>query len=249
MLVDIQYYDTYYLCQVASNLLGFAYVRLTDSFLESIFYEDGKILPFEKFSLLHKYCKWVAYQVFTDDKEEDGESLAHEYMLRKSTGQWNEHSGVLYVDKVINRILNSNLDFFRWIEGRPCEMQTLSAEDYDDLRSEYLCEVLASEDFDECTDRIASEMFYVLFQNRKFLLDFNSFISRNNPFKQQRVTIPHWVKRAVFYRDRGMCVFCGKDLTGLYNNLGDRAVHYDHIISLTEMGLNDVSLLFTASTE
>ena len=26
--------------------------------------------------------------------------------------------------------------------------------------------------------------------------------------------MPEWVKRAVFYRDRGRCVLCGKDLSG-----------------------------------
>jgi len=48
------------------------------------------------------------------------------------------------------------------------------------------------------------------------------------------------VKRAVLFRDKGCCVFCKRDLTGLYSILEDKEKHFDHIVPLNEGGLNDV---------
>ena len=82
---------------------------------------------------------------------------------------------------------------------------------------------------------------YILFQNRDFLLRFNEQVAVmfcEHPRK--RVYVPEWVKRAVLFRDRGCCVFCKKDLTGLYSLLEDNEKHFDHIVPLNEGGINDV---------
>ncbi|MBV4522630.1 HNH endonuclease [Pseudomonas sp. SWRI74] len=55
----------------------------------------------------------------------------------------------------------------------------------------------------------------------------------------KRVTIPKWVRRAVFYRDRGRCVLCDKDLFGQINLENHK--NYDHIVPLAKHGLNDTS--------
>ena len=51
--------------------------------------------------------------------------------------------------------------------------------------------------------------------------------------------IPDWVRRAVFFRDRGMCVTCGIDLSGLGSIWSDE--HFDHIVPLASGGLNDIT--------
>lgn len=48
--------------------------------------------------------------------------------------------------------------------------------------------------------------------------------------------IPKWVKRAVFHRDKSRCVFCNKDLTGVYTTLNNS--NYDHILPLDKMRTN-----------
>ena len=53
----------------------------------------------------------------------------------------------------------------------------------------------------------------------------------------RRTKLPTWMKRGVFYRDRGRCINCGKDLTGAI--VTGEEVHYDHIIPLAEGGTND----------
>lgn len=82
---------------------------------------------------------------------------------------------------------------------------------------------------------------YILFQNRDFLLRFNeqqAVAFEDNP--RTRVYIPEWVKRAVLFRDKGCCVFCKKDLTGLYTLLEDNEKQFDHIVPLHDGGINDV---------
>ena len=70
---------------------------------------------------------------------------------------------------------------------------------------------------------------------------FNYWLANSNPYKMKRSSIPVWVKRAVKYRDKGRCVMCDKDLSGLLDIEDDNSVHYDHIISLNDNGLNDIT--------
>jgi 5-methylcytosine-specific restriction endonuclease McrA len=67
--------------------------------------------------------------------------------------------------------------------------------------------------------------------------DYKRFFAR--PGMLRRVHFPSWVQRAVFFRDRGMCVICNKDLSGIVA-IGSEE-HYDHIIPLALGGLNDVT--------
>ncbi len=103
--------------------------------------------------------------------------------------------------------------------------------------------------FEELFSRRADEAVHILFYNRNFLLRFNeltaetiketkfpnSLITKKGRLK--RINIPEWVKRAVFHRDKGRCVYCNTDLTNLYNTLIEK--NYDHIVPLDLYGTND----------
>jgi hypothetical protein len=95
--------------------------------------------------------------------------------------------------------------------------------------------------FDSFIVQLSNELFYILFQNRAFLYSFNIRLSGYNHVIKDRIIIPSWAQRAVFFRDHGFCVFCGKDLSGTFHVTEDREIHYDHIISLADNGINDVS--------
>ena len=96
---------------------------------------------------------------------------------------------------------------------------------------------------------IANEIVHILFTNKNFLIDFNKLVVRTleeteipeqylTPKKTiKRQNIPQWVKRAVFHRDKGRCVFCNKDLTGIITTLNSS--NFDHILPLDKMGTND----------
>jgi hypothetical protein len=93
----------------------------------------------------------------------------------------------------------------------------------------------------------SKEAEHILFLNRHFLLSFHASLAeflRTSAGKKQipalpipRVTIPRWVKRAIYFRDSGRCVFCNTDLSGLLDIESDE--HYDHIVALASGGVND----------
>ena len=104
---------------------------------------------------------------------------------------------------------------------------------------------------------ISEEVVYILFNDKRFLVQFNRLVRnvildeddsystlvewpeglRNKDGTIKRCTIPQWVKQAVYHRDKGRCVFCNRDLTGLVNTLNQK--NFDHIIPLKDYGTND----------
>ena len=113
------------------------------------------------------------------------------------------------------------------------------------------------EKFIEFFEMISDEVVHILFNDKHFLVLFNRLIrnvlidedgtyadyvkwpenSRNENGTIRRCHIPQWVKNAVFHRDKGRCVFCNKDLTGLVTTLNSK--NYDHIVPLKDYGTND----------
>lgn len=103
--------------------------------------------------------------------------------------------------------------------------------------------------FEALFDKMADEVFYILFSNRKFLLDFNILTSKTvskikfpidcltKKGTIKRISIPKWVQIVIFHRDKGRCVFCFTDLTSLINTLTKS--NYDHIVPLDLFGTND----------
>lgn len=58
----------------------------------------------------------------------------------------------------------------------------------------------------------------------------------------RRAYIPTWVRNSIFFRDRGHCCCCNRDLTGLISII-DLNKAIDHIVPLAEGGSNDISNL------
>lgn len=104
---------------------------------------------------------------------------------------------------------------------------------------------------------ISEEVVHILFNDKHFLVMFNNLVrnviidedgsyvnyvkwpenSRNEDGTIKRCRIPQWVKHAVFYRDKGRCVSCNRDLTDLVSILNTR--NFDHIVALKDYGTND----------
>lgn len=103
--------------------------------------------------------------------------------------------------------------------------------------------------FELLADKLCDDVFYILFSNRKLLQQFNIIISRDfekfkfskneltNKGKIKRTNIPRWVKKAVYHRDKGRCVICTTDLSGVINKLETQ--NFDHIVPLYLFGVND----------
>ena len=95
--------------------------------------------------------------------------------------------------------------------------------------------------FSHLWEKMADEVFHLLFGNRSILLIFNSALAQFRRTRGDdptpRCKIPQWVKRAVYFRENGKCALCRKDLSGLI--AFDVRQHYDHIVPLKSLGAND----------
>lgn len=101
--------------------------------------------------------------------------------------------------------------------------------------------------------RIVHETFQLLFSDRGFLVEFNKLVAETVKSLKKaeypdllkkdgilyRKKLPKWTQRGVFYRDRGRCIQCYKDLSGVM--ISGEEVHYDHIVPLAVGGTNDPS--------
>nr|URJ56600.3 HNH endonuclease signature motif containing protein [Paenibacillus polymyxa] len=105
---------------------------------------------------------------------------------------------------------------------------------------------------DSIMPTVVDDIFTVLFQSKSYLRHFNvalaevisaikvedepGYLKRDGVI--QRCTyIPSWLKQAVFYRDKGKCQECGKDVSGLLDPANN--YHIDHIVPLDMGGTND----------
>jgi 5-methylcytosine-specific restriction endonuclease McrA len=100
-------------------------------------------------------------------------------------------------------------------------------------------------------EAIANSAFQLLFGDRTFLLAFNWYVARRvrtlpatehpelleRDGMLRRVRLPSWAKQGVFFRDRGRCASCLKDLSGIIATGGE--AHYDHIVPRALGGCND----------
>lgn len=100
---------------------------------------------------------------------------------------------------------------------------------------------------------VTDAVFVILFNDKDFLFKFNFKVSEQikklrkeeypeylqNDGYLKRENPPAWLKRGVFYRDRGRCQECGTDLSRLFSNGNNE--NCDHIIPLRQGGSNDPS--------
>jgi len=106
------------------------------------------------------------------------------------------------------------------------------------------------------TKFVVEETFTVLFGDRFLLMEYNKILASlivdleksdyDNLLERDGVIkrctyFNEWVKRAVFYRDKGLCAICLADLSGLLRTDFKDAI--DHIVPLNLGGSNDITNL------
>lgn len=241
--IEMNYYNVYYYCNIIDNLLH----RFTTSidwlptgaqFTEPFFEEELESFP--KYSALHAFCDFAIRQLMFEDAEKQIEDIQSIYDDLKITDKAKRLSAAfraggkdgcfLEIDRLFNMYGIKHETFFSYLVKNDFDFIIDSYDDFTRFDS----------DLDDALVHLSRELFYILFQNREFLFRFNSYLASANPGQAQRSNIPQWVKRAVKYRDRGKCVCCGKDLSGIIDCEDESSVHYDHMVSLHSGGLNDI---------
>ena len=244
--IEMSYYNIYYYCNIIDNLLHYftenmEWARTGAQFTEPYF--ENEVPNFSKYSALHEFCFFAVRVLLNEDAEQSLEIVQARYdelseeknkakRLRKAFQFDEDHSdGKIEIDRMLSFLAPKAETFRSFLLDGECKC----------IPDDYMDFVFANGDIEDALIQMSRELFYVLFQNRDFLFRFNTYMARANPTTIERCSIPWWVKRAVKFRDHGRCVYCGVDLSGIIDCEDAGAVHYDHIVSLHEGGLNDVS--------
>jgi hypothetical protein len=252
--LEAKFYETYHFANVIRNVLSsrFDYLRSLDEF-----YGDDNCLrfarPFPRYSALHSFIEFVVHQLLID--EEAGLGERQEWLRRFASipEALLPHPSRLPLNEALCYYEIPHTSFSEWLAERSLGFDEASEDDvldyYQDLQDEGPYNALLGKAVDE--------VFHVLFQNRRLLLLFNDMIAcqlseadltcvpaelrpcfaRSGVLR--RATMPAWVQRAIFFRDRGLCVLCRCDLSGVLS-VGS-IENYDHIVPLAQGGLNDVT--------
>jgi len=147
------------------------------------------------------------------------------------------------IDNVIDTLLFYNIDYPDMTEEEENDVQ---------LKEEYYSQLI--ELYYKLTPIIVEEIFTILYMDKELLKEFNESISeiikdmKTDKYKiylekdgvvKRCTDLPKWLKNGVFFRDKGRCQICGKDLTCLIST--DSKINYDYIIPLEKGGSNDPS--------
>lgn len=254
---EAKFYETYYFCNVISNILHdqFSFSRNLNEFYgdDAHFY---LIEPFEKYSTFHKFIEFIVDNIYyeaSSDVDLKARKKTYNNFSKIPTALEDIQPNKLPVELALTFHQIEYDCFYSYLLANGKKFITC---DEDDIY-EYMCELRYSGAYEKLIDQTVKEIFHILFQNRQLMLIFNDMISSviefgvdapipdevehlfKRPSILERKTIPKWVKRAVFYRDRGCCVLCDKDLSGMVNL--ENLENYDHMVPLARCGLNDIS--------
>lgn len=231
--------------------------------LEGLMMDDG-ILQFvphwQKDTALHKFIRYLAEDyIIVRNAAENLVLAGHPLKDRKWT---------LPVELALVRYgVKDEVDFLLkeiprvWIKrgninhSEPSqEVQSACDRHLDELRLTGEIELLL--------EKLADEVFFIMFTNRAMLQSLHEYLAScvgevesdwieaehpdmtryfREPGILERSRPPEWARRAVFFRDRGTCVRCHRDLSRLISTFSYE--NYDHIVPLAKGGLNDVTNL------
>ncbi|PKV44445.1 HNH endonuclease [Janthinobacterium sp. 61] len=259
MHIEAKFYDTYYLCSIVDGILKNRFENIVA--LEA-FHCDGQwagwLAPYKKYSVFHQFIEFVVRDVHSEQAEEVELPSCHSMtdLGRKIVMKFGD--SYVYKLPIENAFDHHGIDYQSFADHLADLGKSYLDADDDDVY-DFMNEIWLSESYEKLMDQTVGEVFHVLFQNRKLLLNFNDYMSSilsgatiedaedlDHTLLSPRGTLlrvrpPKWAQRAVFYRDRGRCVLCDSDLSGLANI--ENVENYDHIVSLAQFGLNDVSNL------
>lgn len=245
--IEMKYFDTYYFCSIIQYLLDkpdWGIIRTLAEFTDPI--RECEREDFPKRSYLMDFIEFVVERILYEQNrymaediekaiEEEGFSSVLNGNHKIFWGQFPREYRYTPFELAIIHYLGVEEKMQEWI------IKHVKSNDFESLEvsSEYTSYL--EDSYYEIIEDISRDVFHILFQNRRFLLSFNNFMSEVLKGKSTRVHMPMWVKNSVKYRDNGRCVMCNKNLTGLLETEIIREKQYDHIVPLERGGLNDVT--------
>lgn len=262
--ITIKYAATYYFVSQFDRYVDRDLMH--DHFLSDCFADAmlSYIRPFRKWTALHKFASLYADMVLDADF---GRATELQYVragsCKEESCNWHPRPNAHLLAVDLCRIHEQDSSPLAealegWVVARDCCLRAGEPMNMDAL-DEAWSEWKLVGGIEEIAAQMAEEMFFVLFANRNFLSRFNENMAaqvaslvpdQNNKLLTvnsdgetvlRRVEPPQWAKRAVFFRDRGYCCGCGRNLENSQSPIN--RTQYDHIVPLAAGGLNDVSNL------
>jgi hypothetical protein len=241
----MEYYETYLLANLVNDLMRDPAEYLRE--LENFFGDDqywNFLRRFPKVSSLHLFVEFALESMMSEEIDDTiVDALVNDSTFR------------LWSEEALSYHSIEFTPFKVWLEKQGAALDEID----EDVVLQYYSALRNNGPLEALIERMTEEVFFILFLNRGFLQSFHKVISsyvgrltRNvlstNDWQLfrcdgilRRVRIPTWAKRAVFYRDRGSCALCGRDISGLVNIHSSK--HFDHIVPLAQGGINDVTNL------
>lgn len=259
-LIEPKFFETYHYAEVLSAVIEVPidHLRLWDEFLG-----DGAVVnllaPYVPESAFHAFIGFVIdrllYDYTVDFDIERGQALARSFEdIPDALADLDPFT--LPVERALKA---RNFEFESFLDWLARRNKKFTLAEPDDI-CEYFQELRLVGPYDALVARSAREVFFTLFTNRTLLLQFNAFVAEHvrevgadpggvleqgaaayleRPGVLRRAYMPEWVRRAVFFRDRGRCVACHTDLSGLVSLWS--VENFDHMVPLASGGLNDVT--------
>lgn len=264
--IQMRYYDTYSLAQVVKTTLDrneVDYIRTVHDFFCGDQY-CRFLVPYRRWSALHDYI-FYCLEVL------EGEQLPHEIHPNlidpENLPPWILDQRILPIEDALHAHQMPHQSFRSWAAEQGLSLFDANEDHFVEYHEYLSTEVISSSDGDQVVDgprlrlyeHISEEVFFLMFPDRVCLLSLNDRIASaishvrladldpgTRKYFQadgvlKRAHLPTWVKRAVFFRERGRCAFCGVDLSGLVSTLSSE--NYDHIVPLARGGANDITNL------
>lgn len=260
--MEMKYFDAYYYAQVVQRTLSepISFIGVLHDFFHENDAVVGFVDPFPRWTLLHRYI-YYCIEVIEFEQIPSDADVQHALGLIDAVSSL-VGSSTLNIERAMETYGIRHLSFRDWIAARGISPTDAGSDDvfdyYDDLADQR----------HQVHERLCEEVFFLCFMNRSLLLQLNGMVAssvhevdksllpdefvcrflRAGVLRRERA--PAWAKRAVFFRDRGRCVYCHSDISGL--GALSRQVRYDHVVPLASGGANDVTnlqLLCTSCNE
>lgn len=242
-LLQIEFFETYYYANVIDDILEdtLPYLRGLNDWYENQMV-DLFLRPFPKWSVLHDLIRFIIERIIYEGLDD---ILLDALVQNPSRILWVEHALAKYKIEAPS--------FQGWLDSKRIARGDLT----DDHLHDFHEHLYQSGPLDSLLTQLSNEVFFLLFPNRKLLANLNAFVAGtvqqitlddladdevgklSKDGVASRINIPEWVKRAVFFRDRGMCSTCNTDISGLVQI--NNSKHFDHIVPLANGGINDVT--------
>lgn len=231
------FFGTYYFSDIVSGILEDPLefmLTLSDPLTELA--SEARLSSFPKKTVLHRFAALIIEDQFWEADFHHFETTPPERIGFERRFVHGEFPGtMLWIERAMRRYGLDFDPFDGWSDEAGAHSSDVVYDWYQELR--------LTECYDRLIGTMSDEVFTILFANRRVLFALNDLladkiaaaggIARRKP--------PAWAKRAVFFRDRGKCAACYRDLSGTLSTEG--IAHFDHVVPLIASGLNDLTNL------